>query len=76
MRRARYRLGQFFTHLRPRSLTAAEKAEVAGMLGAGLAQLFRRQTVALWSKSGVRPRAERRGDKACHHRARRYITAL
>jgi len=45
MRRARYRLGQFFTHLRPRPLTPAEKAEVEGVLGAGLAQLFRRQTL-------------------------------
>ena len=44
MRRARYRLGQFFAHLRPRPLTPAEKAEVEGVLGAGLAQLFRRQT--------------------------------
>ena len=44
MRRARYRLGQFFTHLWPRPLTAAERAEVEGVLGAGLAQLFRRQT--------------------------------
>ena len=44
MRRARYRLGQFFAHMRPRPLTPAEKAEVEGVLGAGLAQLFRRQT--------------------------------
>ena len=44
MRRARYRLGQFFAHLRPRPLTLAEKPEVDGVLGAGLAQLFRRQT--------------------------------
>ncbi len=44
MRRARYRLGQFCSHLRPRSLTPAEKAEVESVLGAGLAQLFRRQT--------------------------------
>ena len=44
MRQARYRLGQFFSHLRPRSLTPSEKAEVESVLGAGLAQLFRRQT--------------------------------
>jgi hypothetical protein len=44
MRRARYRLGQFFTHLRPRPLTPTDRAEVEGVLGAGLAQLFRRQT--------------------------------
>ena len=44
MRRARYRLSQFFAHLRPQSLTPADKAEVEGVLGAGLAQLFRRQT--------------------------------
>ena len=44
MRRARYRLGQFFSHLRPPSLRPVERAEVETVLGAGLAQLFRRQT--------------------------------
>jgi len=45
MRRARYRLGQFLSHLWPRPLAPAEQAEVQTLLGGGLAQLFRRQTV-------------------------------
>jgi HD domain len=44
MRRARYRLGQFLSHLRPQHLGPDERAEVESVLGAGLAQLFRRQT--------------------------------
>jgi len=44
MRRARYRLGQFLSHLWPRPLAPAERAEIETTLGAGLAQLFRRQT--------------------------------
>ncbi len=44
MRRARYRLGQFFSHLWPRPLAPNEQAEIQGVLGAGLAELFRHQT--------------------------------
>jgi len=44
MRRARYRLGQFFAHLRPRPLAPTEQAEIQGVLGAGLGELFRHQT--------------------------------
>ena len=44
MRRARYRLGQFFAHLWPRPLAPREQAEIQGVLGAGLAELFRHQT--------------------------------
>src|SRR5712692_10416118 len=46
MRRARYRLGQFFSHLWPRPLGPDDMAEVERELGreARLAGLFRRMT--------------------------------
>src|SRR4051794_11016812 len=44
MRRARYRLGQFFSHLWPRPLAPHEQAEVQRVLGAPLAALFGRMS--------------------------------
>ena len=44
MRRARYRLGQFVSHLRPRPLRPDEQAEVEQVLGAPLAGLFGRMS--------------------------------
>ncbi len=46
MRRARYRLAQFVRHLWPGPLTAAERAEVQGVLAPPLAALFWRMTRA------------------------------
>jgi HD domain len=64
MRRARYRLGQFLSHLWPRPLAPLEQAEVARVLGAGLAQLFRRQTAGEQAHSLRVMRAIAAGDEA------------
>ena len=69
MRRARYRLGQFFSHLWPRPLGPDDMSEAERVLGAQLFGLFRRMTAGEQAHSWRVMRTVAAGDSAyaAHH---------